>query len=148
MDNIVVCVLREPLHKLAVPRRRPAASQNSAQSSSDDDWGAVAALAVLLRVAEWAGLFHHLSAILHLVYGVGNQLFGLLGRRHKALRPRLRTSPATGAKPRPCPPAPLKARMLVWKAMPSITLMISTILRELSSYFPLLPPLQLPQTAD
>ncbi|OIQ77717.1 hypothetical protein GALL_405830 [mine drainage metagenome] len=51
---------------------------------------------------------------------------------------RLRTSPATTAKPRPCSPAraastaALRARMLVWKAMPSITLMMSTILREAS----------------
>ncbi|MNR47800.1 hypothetical protein D3C85_1669490 [compost metagenome] len=49
---------------------------------------------------------------------------------------RLRTSPATTAKPRPCSPAraastaAFSARMLVWKAMPSITPMMSTILRE------------------
>ena len=49
---------------------------------------------------------------------------------------RLRTSEATTAKPRPCSPAraastaAFSARMLVWKAMPSITLMISTILWE------------------
>jgi hypothetical protein len=46
---------------------------------------------------------------------------------------RLRTSPATTAKPRPCSPAraastvALSARMLVWKAMPSMTEMMSTI---------------------
>jgi hypothetical protein len=51
---------------------------------------------------------------------------------------RLRTSPATTAKPRPCSPAraastaAFSARMLVWKAMPSITPMMSAILRELS----------------
>ncbi len=44
---------------------------------------------------------------------------------------RVRTSPATTAKPRPCSPAraastaAFRARMLVWKAMPSITLMMS-----------------------
>jgi hypothetical protein len=51
---------------------------------------------------------------------------------------RLRTSEATTAKPRPCSPAraastaAFSARMLVWKAMPSITPMMSAILRELS----------------
>ena len=46
---------------------------------------------------------------------------------------RLRTSVATTAKPRPCSPAraastaALSARMLVWKAMPSITPMMSAI---------------------
>ncbi|MNY41504.1 hypothetical protein D3C86_1763240 [compost metagenome] len=50
---------------------------------------------------------------------------------------RLRTSPATTANPRPCSPAraastaAFSARMLVWKAMPSITLMISAIFFEL-----------------
>src|SRR5471032_1058180 len=49
---------------------------------------------------------------------------------------RLRTSPATTAKPRPCSPAraastaAFSARMLVWKAIPSIRPMMSTILRE------------------
>mmetsp|Transcript_4994 Transcript_4994/g.18170 ORF Transcript_4994/g.18170 Transcript_4994/m.18170 type:complete len:512 (+) Transcript_4994:558-2093(+) len=49
-----------------------------------------------------------------------------------------RTSPATTAKPRPCSPAraastaAFSARMLVWNAMPSITPMMSAILRELS----------------
>ena len=49
-----------------------------------------------------------------------------------------RTSLATTAKPRPCSPAraastaAFSARMLVWKAMPSITPMMSAILRELS----------------
>ena len=48
-----------------------------------------------------------------------------------------RTSPATTANPRPCSPAraastaAFSARMLVWKAMPSMTLMISLISREL-----------------
>jgi hypothetical protein len=51
---------------------------------------------------------------------------------------RLRTSLATTAKPRPCSPAraastaAFSARMLVWKAMPSITPMMSPILRLLS----------------
>ena len=46
---------------------------------------------------------------------------------------RLRTSLATTAKPRPCSPAraastaALSAKMLVWKAMPSITEMMSAI---------------------
>ncbi len=46
---------------------------------------------------------------------------------------RLRTSDATTAKPRPCSPAraastaAFSARILVWKAMPSITPMMSTI---------------------
>ena len=46
---------------------------------------------------------------------------------------RLRTSLATTAKPRPCSPAraastaALSARILVWKAMPSMTAMMSTI---------------------
>jgi len=50
---------------------------------------------------------------------------------------RLRTSPATTAKPRPCSPAraastaALSARMLVWNAMPSITPMMSAIFLEL-----------------
>ena len=49
---------------------------------------------------------------------------------------RLRTSAATTAKPRPCSPAraastaALSARMLVWKAMASMTPMISPILDE------------------
>ena len=48
---------------------------------------------------------------------------------------RLRTSPATTAKPRPCSPAraastaAFSARMLVWKAMESIRPMMSPILR-------------------
>jgi hypothetical protein len=51
---------------------------------------------------------------------------------------RLRTSLATTAKPRPCSPAravstaAFSARMLVWKAMPSITPVMSAILRLLS----------------
>ena len=51
---------------------------------------------------------------------------------------RERTSEATTAKPRPCSPAraastaAFKARILVWKAIPSITPMMSAILRELS----------------
>ena len=51
---------------------------------------------------------------------------------------RLRTSPATTAKPRPCSPAlaastaALRARMLVWKAMPSMTEMMSSIFLALS----------------
>ena len=49
---------------------------------------------------------------------------------------RLRTSEATTAKPRPCSPAraastaAFNARILVWKAIPSITLIMSTILRD------------------
>ncbi|CCJ88926.1 FIG00453152: hypothetical protein [Cronobacter turicensis 564] len=49
---------------------------------------------------------------------------------------RLRTSPATTAKPRPCSPAraasteAFSARMLVWNAMPSMTLVISPIFAE------------------
>ncbi|MNQ34153.1 hypothetical protein D3C85_476040 [compost metagenome] len=49
-----------------------------------------------------------------------------------------RTSPATTAKPLPCSPAraastaAFSARMLVWKAMPSMTETISEILRELA----------------
>ena len=57
-----------------------------------------------------------------------------------ALRPASwRTSPATTAKPRPCSPAraastaAFSARMLVWKAMPSITPMMSAILWLLAS---------------
>ncbi|MCW0416594.1 hypothetical protein NB689_002348 [Xanthomonas sacchari] len=52
---------------------------------------------------------------------------------------RVRTSLATTAKPRPCSPAraastaALSARMLVWKAMPSMTLMMSAILRDEAS---------------
>ncbi|MOA11757.1 hypothetical protein D3C78_1317130 [compost metagenome] len=52
---------------------------------------------------------------------------------------RARTSPATTAKPRPCSPAraastaAFKARILVWNAMPSMTLMMSAILWLLSS---------------
>jgi hypothetical protein len=59
----------------------------------------------------------------------------LISRAASALRPaRLRTSLATTAKPRPCSPAraastaAFSARMLVWKAMPSITPMMSAIL--------------------
>ena len=58
---------------------------------------------------------------------------------------RLRTSLATTAKPRPCSPAraastaAFSARMLVWNAMPSITLMMSTILREDWSMEPMVP---------
>src|SRR3990167_7920637 len=62
----------------------------------------------------------------------------LISLAASAERPaRLRTSLATTAKPRPCSPAraastaALSARMLVWKAMPSITPMMSAILREL-----------------
>ena len=49
---------------------------------------------------------------------------------------RLRTSPATTAKPRPCSPAraastaAFKARIFVWKAMPSIRPIMSRILRD------------------
>ena len=64
----------------------------------------------------------------------------LISLAASALRPaRLRTSLATTAKPRPCSPAraastaAFRARMLVWKAMPSITLMMSAILWLLSS---------------
>src|SRR5476649_1505110 len=51
---------------------------------------------------------------------------------------RLRTSPATTAKPRPCSPAraastaAFSARILVWKAIPSITVIMSAIRLELS----------------
>ena len=57
----------------------------------------------------------------------------LLGRRRRALR-QVAHFRATTAKPRPCSPAraastaAFSARMLVWKAMPSITPMMSTIL--------------------
>ncbi|MNL17971.1 hypothetical protein D3C87_1390940 [compost metagenome] len=50
---------------------------------------------------------------------------------------RLRTSPATTANPRPCSPAraastaAFSARMFVWKAIPSITLIMSPIFCEL-----------------
>ena len=61
----------------------------------------------------------------------------LISLAASALRPaRLRTSLATTAKPRPCSPAraastaAFRARMLVWKAMPSITLMMSEIFLE------------------
>ena len=56
---------------------------------------------------------------------------------------RLRTSPATTAKPRPCSPAraastaAFSARILVWKAIPSTMLLISPILRALSSISPI-----------
>ncbi len=52
---------------------------------------------------------------------------------------RVRTSLATTAKPRPCSPAraastaALSARILVWKAMPSITLMMSAIFLDEAS---------------
>ena len=52
---------------------------------------------------------------------------------------RLRTSAATTAKPRPCSPAraastaAFSARMLVWKAMPSITPMMSEIFLDASA---------------
>mmetsp|Transcript_81350 Transcript_81350/g.226114 ORF Transcript_81350/g.226114 Transcript_81350/m.226114 type:complete len:202 (+) Transcript_81350:335-940(+) len=62
----------------------------------------------------------------------------LISRAASALRPASeRTSPATTAKPRPCSPAraastaALRARILVWKAMPSMTPMMSPILRLL-----------------
>ncbi|PMQ13723.1 hypothetical protein JaAD80_21510 [Janthinobacterium sp. AD80] len=51
---------------------------------------------------------------------------------------RVRTSEATTAKPRPCSPAraastaAFRARMLVWKEIPSITPIMSTIWRELA----------------
>ena len=54
-----------------------------------------------------------------------------------------RTSPATTAKPRPCSPAraastaAFSARMLVWKAIPSITPMMSAMRRELSLISPI-----------
>jgi hypothetical protein len=58
----------------------------------------------------------------------------LISRAAEALRcARLRTSVATTAKPRPCSPAraastaAFSARMLVWKAMPSMVPMISAI---------------------
>ncbi len=63
----------------------------------------------------------------------------LISRADSALRcARLRTSVATTAKPRPCSPAraastaALSARMLVWKAMPSITPVMSAMRRELA----------------
>ena len=58
---------------------------------------------------------------------------------------RLRTSAATTAKPRPCSPAraastaAFRARMLVWNAMPSITLMMSTIFFDDSLIAPIVP---------
>ena len=62
----------------------------------------------------------------------------LISRAAEAERwARLRTSLATTAKPRPCSPAraastaALSARMLVWKAMPSMVPMMSAIWREL-----------------
>ncbi|MPN27554.1 hypothetical protein SDC9_174988 [bioreactor metagenome] len=61
----------------------------------------------------------------------------LISLAASALRPASwRTSPATTAKPRPCSPAraastaAFSARMLVWKAMESITPMMSAILRD------------------
>ncbi len=61
----------------------------------------------------------------------------LISRAAVAERPaKLRTSLATTAKPRPCSPAraastaALSAKMLVWNAMPSITPMMSAILRD------------------
>jgi hypothetical protein len=61
----------------------------------------------------------------------------LISRAALALRwARLRTSDASTAKPRPCSPAraastaALSARILVWKAMPSITPMMSAILLD------------------
>ena len=54
-----------------------------------------------------------------------------------------RTSDATTAKPRPCSPAraastaAFSARMLVWNAMPSMTPMMSTILRDEASIEPI-----------
>ncbi len=54
-----------------------------------------------------------------------------------------RTSPATTAKPRPCSPAraastaAFNARILVWKEIPLITLMISLIFFELSVMDPI-----------
>ena len=63
-------------------------------------------------------------------------LSALISRAASALRcARLRTSAATTAKPRPCSPAraastaAFSARMLVWKAIASITPLISSILR-------------------
>ncbi len=56
---------------------------------------------------------------------------------------RLRTSAATTAKPRPCSPAlaastaALSARMLVWKAMPSMTPVMSPICFELALIEPM-----------
>ena len=68
----------------------------------------------------------------------------LISRAALALRwARLRTSEATTAKPRPCSPAraastaALSARILVWKAMPSITPMMSEILPELALISPI-----------
>mmetsp|Transcript_59422 Transcript_59422/g.140427 ORF Transcript_59422/g.140427 Transcript_59422/m.140427 type:complete len:247 (+) Transcript_59422:848-1588(+) len=62
----------------------------------------------------------------------------LISLAASALRPASeRTSPATTAKPRPCSPAraastaAFKARMLVWKAMPSMVPMMSAICFEL-----------------
>ena len=58
---------------------------------------------------------------------------GPLGKDYNMRWARLRTSVATTAKPRPCSPAraastaALSARILVWKAMPSMTLMMSEI---------------------
>ena len=66
------------------------------------------------------------------------EISALISLAASALRcARLRTSPATTAKPRPCSPAraastaALSARMLVWKAMPSMVPMMSAMRREL-----------------
>ena len=65
---------------------------------------------------------------------------------------RPRTSVATTAKPRPCSPAraastaAFRARILVWKAMPSMTLMMSTILRD-DSLIRSMVPITCPTTA-
>src|SRR4051812_41675586 len=58
---------------------------------------------------------------------------------------RVRTSPATTAKPRPCSPAraastaAFRARMLVWNAMPSMTPMMSSM-RRADSEMPCIDP--------
>jgi hypothetical protein len=78
-----------------------------------------------------AGLAHHRRAGFHLLDAGADQPLDLARGFGTALRQRMRTSPATTAKPRPCSPAraastaALSARMLVWNAMPSMVPMIS-----------------------
>jgi hypothetical protein len=79
-----------------------------------------------------AGLLDQGAAFAHLVHRIADQGLDFLGGAGRALRQVAHFGRHDG-KPRPCSPAraastaAFRARILVWKAMPSITPMMSTI---------------------
>jgi len=86
------------------------------------------------KLSFFNGGFSSTSLVPASTFSTESPIKALISLAAPALRcARLRTSAATIAKPRPCSPAraastaAFNARILVWKAMPSITPMMSTI---------------------